>query len=50
MFGLKKANGYRSNNPYFNHDVKMQAKELYSKFYPTNEKSQTMNLYTNYIG
>jgi len=50
MFGPKKANGYRSNNPDFNPEVKIQVEELYSKFYSANEKSQTMNLDTNYIG
>jgi hypothetical protein len=38
VFGPKKANGYRSNNPDLDLEVKMQAKELYSKFYLTNEK------------
>jgi hypothetical protein len=38
MFGLKKANGYRSNNLDLNPKVKMQAEELYSKFYSANEK------------
>jgi hypothetical protein len=38
VFGLKKANGYKSNNPDVDPKVKMQAKKLYSKFYPTNEK------------
>lgn len=38
MFGLKKANDYRSNNPDLDPKVKMQVKQLYSKLYPTNEK------------
>ncbi len=38
VFGPKKANGYRSNNPNLNPEVNMQDEELYSKFYPTNEK------------
>ncbi len=38
VFGPKKANGYKSNNLDFDPKVKMQAKKLYSKFYPTNEK------------
>jgi len=38
MFGPKKANGYRSNNPDFNPEVKIQVEELYSKFYSANEK------------
>jgi len=38
VFGPKKANGYKSNNPDFDPKVKMQTKKLYSKFYPTNEK------------
>ncbi len=38
MFGLKKANGYRSKNLNLDLEVKMQAKQLYSKFYLTNEK------------
>jgi hypothetical protein len=39
VFGLKKANGYRSNNPDLDPEVKMQVEELYFKFYPTNKKS-----------
>jgi hypothetical protein len=38
VFGLKKANGYRSNNPDLDLEVKMQVEKLYSKFYPINEK------------
>ncbi len=38
MFGLKKANGYRSNNPDLDPEVKMRVEELYFKLYPTNEK------------
>ncbi len=38
VFGPKKANGYRSNNPNFDLEVKMQTKELYFKLYLINEK------------
>jgi hypothetical protein len=38
VFGLKKANSYRSNNPNLDLEVKMRTEELYFKFYPTNEK------------
>ncbi len=38
MWGPKKQNGYKSNNPNLDVKVKAQAEELYFKFYPTNEK------------
>jgi hypothetical protein len=38
MFGPKKANGYRSNNLDLTPEVAKQAKKLYFKFYPKNEK------------
>jgi hypothetical protein len=38
VFGPKKANDHRSNNPDLDPEMKIQAKKLYSKFYPTNEK------------
>jgi hypothetical protein len=38
MWSLRKQNGYKSNNLDFDVKVKAQGKELYFKFYPTNEK------------
>jgi hypothetical protein len=38
VFGLKKADNYRSNNPNLDPEVKMRTEELYFKFYLTNEK------------
>jgi hypothetical protein len=38
MFGLKKVNGYKSNNHEIDPEVKMQIEKFYFKFYPTNEK------------
>jgi len=38
LFGPKKVDGYRSNNPTLDLEVKMQAEELYFKFYLINEK------------
>lgn len=38
MWGPNKQNGYKSNNHNLDVKVKAQAKKLYFKFYPTNEK------------
>jgi hypothetical protein len=38
MWGLKKQNGYKFNNPNLDVKVKAQAEELHFKFYPINEK------------